>query len=270
MTDWLRTIAATAVVVCALSGSTPRAQAPSTGPGSGIWAGVYTDEQAKRGESAGAGCTACHGSGLVRGRAPALVGDEFIGRWNGRTLDALFEKIQKTMPRNSPGTLSAQDTADIMAHVLQLNNVPIGTKELPVDQAALATIAIVRPAATAAPAMADSGIWNGIYTNAQAKRGEGAAQDKKCTVCHGDNMKGDIGPPLVGAEFLASWNERSLGELFDLIQKTMPDNQPGILSRQEIADLIAHLLELNNVPAGDKEVPIDTTVLSHIKISTAK
>jgi mono/diheme cytochrome c family protein len=264
-----RTLSASAVVlaVCVFSAITSQAQAPAAAASPGIWAGVYTEAQAKRGEAAAGVCAGCHGVDLVEGRAPALGGQDFIERWSNRTLAVLFDKIQNTMPRSAPGTLSAQETADIMARVLQLNKVPAGAKELPADAAALAPIAIVHAPATQAAVIADSAIWSGVYTDAQAKRGEGAAESKHCVVCHGDNMTGDVGPALVGAEFLGNWNQKSLGDLFDLIHKTMPDNMPGTLSQQDTADLIARLLQLNKVPAGDKDVPTDMTALSHIKIS---
>jgi mono/diheme cytochrome c family protein len=272
VTTCTRALAASTVVVavCAFSARTSHAQAPAAAARPGIWAGVYTDAQAKRGESAAGVCAGCHGADLVEGRAPALGGQDFIERWNDRTLDVLFDKIQKTMPRSAPGTLSAQDTADIMARVLQLNKVPAGAKELPADAAALAPIAIVHAPATRAAVIADSVIWSGVYTDAQAKRGESAAESKHCVVCHGDNMTGDVGPALVGTEFLGNWNQKSLGDLFDLIHKTMPDNMPGTLSQQDTADLIARLLQLNKLPAGDKEVPTDMTALSHVKISATK
>jgi mono/diheme cytochrome c family protein len=271
MAGCTRTLAASAVVLTvSFSVNTAQAQAPAAAAGPGIWAGVFTEAQAKRGEAATGVCAACHGTDLVRGRAPTLGGQDFIERWSSRTLDVLFDKIQRTMPRNAPGTLSAQDTADIIARVLQLNKVPTGAKELPTDAAALALIAIVHAPATEPTVMADSVIWSGVYTDAQAKRGEGAAQSKNCVVCHGDNLTGDVGPSLVGTEFLGNWNQKSLGDLFDLIHKTMPDNMPGTLNEQEIADLIARLLQLNKVPAGDKDVPTDMTALSHIKISPTK
>jgi mono/diheme cytochrome c family protein len=260
--------AAVVWAVCAFSAVTSRAQsaAPAAG-GPGIWSGVYTEAQARRGEAAGGSCTGCHGSGLVNGRAPALSGPDFLKNWGGRSVGVLFDKIHKTMPRNAPGTLSVQDAADIIAHILQLSKVPAGAKELPTDMDALNQIAIGEPSAVQ-NIMADSAIWIGVYTDAQAKRGEGAADSKKCTVCHGDNMTGDVGPSLVGDEFLTNWNQKSLGDLFDLIHKTMPDNMPGTLSSQETADLIARLLQLNKVPAGEKEVPTDMDVLGHIKISS--
>src|SRR6266545_1555748 len=70
--------------------------------------------------------------------------------------------------------------------------------------------AVAAPAAAAAP-QAASGIWSGVYTDAQAKRGEGVA-NKTCISCHGPELiGGEAGPTLVGLEFLGNWNSLSLG-----------------------------------------------------------
>jgi mono/diheme cytochrome c family protein len=111
---------------------------------SGIWGGVYTEAQAKRGQEASgrSWCTSCHGSDLSGGEAPPLVGDDFLSNWNMETVGYLYERIQTTMPADKPGSLSPQDTADIVARVLQLNKFPAGQTELPSDISMLSKIAI--------------------------------------------------------------------------------------------------------------------------------
>jgi S-disulfanyl-L-cysteine oxidoreductase SoxD len=142
---WMHVVAAAAVVwaVCAFSAVTSRAQAPATA-GSGVWSGVYTDVQAKRGEAtANKVCSSCHGVDLMGGEAgPALVGLEFLGNWNQQSLGDFFDRIHSTMPADAPGSLSLQDTADIIARVLQLNKFPAGQKDLPTDMNALGQIKI--------------------------------------------------------------------------------------------------------------------------------
>jgi len=120
------------------------AQEPAAGAASGIWSGVYTDAQAKRGEAtANQRCTSCHGADLMGGEAgPALVGLEFLGNWNQQSLGDLFDRIHSTMPADAPGSLSLQDTSDIVARVLQLNKFPTGQTELPSDMGALGKIKI--------------------------------------------------------------------------------------------------------------------------------
>ena len=125
--------------------------------------------------------------------------------------------------------------------------------------------AAATPGAAAAP-QAASGIWSGIYTDAQAKRGEGVA-NKTCVSCHGaELMGGEAGPTLVGLEFLGNWNSLSLGDLFDRIHSTMPADAPGSLNLQDTGDLIAYVLKLNKYPAGQKELPTDMAALGQVKI----
>ena len=96
-----------------------------------VWDGVYNDAQAERG---GAKywqyCAMCHGHDQEgNGEAPPLVG-HFIPDWDGTSLADLFEKVQTTMPLFAPGTLSTNDTADILAFLLKANNFPSGAKTL--------------------------------------------------------------------------------------------------------------------------------------------
>jgi mono/diheme cytochrome c family protein len=157
MNKWMHVVAGAAVVwaVCAFSVVTSRAQAPAAPAAaaaqeaaptaaSGVWSGVYSDVQAKRGETkATKACASCHGADLMGGEAgPALVGLEFLGNWNQQSLGDLFDRIHSTMPADAPGSLSLQDTADVIARVLQLNKFPAGQKELPTDMNALGQIKI--------------------------------------------------------------------------------------------------------------------------------
>ena len=117
----------------------------------------------------------------------------------------------------------------------------------------------------AAPA-AGSGIGSGVYTDAQAKRGEGVA-NKMCVSCHGAELAGgEAGPTLVGLEFLGNWNSLTLGDLFDRIHSTMPADAPGSLSNQDTGDVIAYVLKLNKYPAGEKELSTDMSALGQVKI----
>jgi len=110
-----------------------------------VWDGVYTPDQATRGKAAyGKHCASCHGDTLDgSGQIPELYGDEFKGRWDGQTLDDLFEKIQSSMPADRPGQLSRKQNADILAFLLTFNGFPSGAKELPTDAATLQKIHFV-------------------------------------------------------------------------------------------------------------------------------
>lgn len=119
----------TGAVLAGLVGAGVAAQ----GPGKTVADGVYTAEQAKRGAMAYADqCAACHGEKLEgNGAMPPLAGEDFAKMWSGRTVAELFEKTHTTMPMTAPGTLTEQQTADIVAYMLQVGSHPAGTSELP-------------------------------------------------------------------------------------------------------------------------------------------
>jgi mono/diheme cytochrome c family protein len=112
--------------------------------GTSVWSGVYTDEQAKRGEAlSNKLCTSCHGPDLSGGEAgPTLVGLEFVGNWNSLTVADFYDRVHATMPADAPGTMTPQQTTDITAYVFKLNKYPAGKTELPTDLALLKGIKI--------------------------------------------------------------------------------------------------------------------------------
>lgn len=95
--------------------------------------GVYSSGQAGRGEALFQSiCTTCH--------APdRFTGKEFVSAWSGKPLSELFKAVQ-TMPEDNPGSLNAQQYADVMAYFLRLNEFPTGSEELKGDAAVLAGI----------------------------------------------------------------------------------------------------------------------------------
>jgi mono/diheme cytochrome c family protein len=107
---------------------------------------VYSDAQAGRGKKGYiTHCAECHNEGLQGGDlAPALKGDDFLLQWNDKSMAELFERTQKTMPQSNPGGLMPQETADILAYVLQVNRMPAGQADLPSDAAALKPITITK------------------------------------------------------------------------------------------------------------------------------
>lgn len=93
-----------------------------------VWDGVYTTEQVQRGEKLAANqCVACHGDRLTGGEsAPPLAGDLFNANWDGVMLLDLFDRVRMTMPLDKPGSLSRQQTADLLAYMLSLGKFPSG------------------------------------------------------------------------------------------------------------------------------------------------
>jgi mono/diheme cytochrome c family protein len=113
-------------------------------------------------------------------------------------------------------------------------------------------------------------VWDGVYTEAQATRGE-AIYYQRCGACHGPSLEGgDMTPPLVGGTFTSTWNDLALSELFERIRITMPLNEPSTLSRQQTADVLAFLLKSNKWPAGPTELPREIEPLKDIQIQALK
>jgi mono/diheme cytochrome c family protein len=113
-------------------------------------------------------------------------------------------------------------------------------------------------------------LWDGVYTQEQAKRGE-ATYGERCAQCHGaDLMSGDSVPPLAGTDFLSTWNTKTVGDLFDRIRTSMPADQPGTLNRQQTADIVAYLLSANKFPAGKTELATQSDSLKQIQFDAFK
>lgn len=120
----------------------------------------------------------------------------------------------------------------------------------------LALISFVTATNTAL-ARQQASVWEGVYTEAQAVRGEQVYQDE-CTFCHLDDLMGDaFATPLVEDTFTARWEDANVGDLMTVIQVTMPADRPATLSNEAVADVIAFLLKMNDYPAGDRELAAD-------------
>jgi quinoprotein glucose dehydrogenase len=109
--------------------------------------GAYTAEQAKRGENQyQQDCSSCHGATLEGSEAgTALIGTDFIGNWTGKTVADLFDYVRSKMPKDSPGRLSRQEYADVIAYILGANLYPEGRQELKSDAETLQQIRIEAP-----------------------------------------------------------------------------------------------------------------------------
>ena len=57
-----------------------------------------------------------------------------------------------------------------------------------------------------------------------------------------------MAPGLTGGEFTANWNDLTLGDLFERMRISMPQNNPGSLSRQQNADILAFILTKGELP----------------------
>jgi mono/diheme cytochrome c family protein len=107
-----------------------------------VWDGVYNEEQAQRGRAVFLDqCSNCHGRDLEGAdMTPPLTGGVFMSNWDGLTLGDLADRIRVSMPLNSPGTLSRQQTVDVVAYILRFDQFPAGKEELPRETPALKQI----------------------------------------------------------------------------------------------------------------------------------
>jgi mono/diheme cytochrome c family protein len=101
----------------------------------------------------------------------------------------------------------------------------------------------------------------GVYSEEQARRGDGLYQ-QYCSLCHGESTAS--APRLVGDDFMRTWEASTVGDLFDRIRQSMPENAPGSLTPQQNADIVSYLLGANKFPAGASELPSDSEPLKRI------
>jgi cytochrome c len=122
--------------------------------------------------------------------------------------------------------------------------------------------------------------WDGVFTNAQAGRGR-VAYEQHCANCHGSDLGGlpqevryagqlSRTPSLVGDAFVSKWEGLTLGDLHERIQISMPQERPGSLPAQTIADILAFMLQEEHCPAGATELPALRSELRTIAFLKAK
>lgn len=115
-------------------------------PAHTVWDSVYTSAQATRGDSLykALGCVKCHGPALAGGDdGSPLVGTEFQGNWDGKTLQDLFDQIRNSMPPDNPKSVPRDQVVDIVGYLLSKNQFPAGGRTLPDSSERLTDIKVV-------------------------------------------------------------------------------------------------------------------------------
>ena len=131
----------------------------------------------------------------------------------------------------------------------------------------VACLVLLTAAAGIAVAQAPTTTANGVYTAAQAERGN-AAYQQSCAVCHGGVLQGEEeNPPLSGRHFNTSWGGKPVSALYGFINSQMPLGQPGSVGTAAEADIVAYILQVNKFPAGQAELPPDSNVMGTITIN---
>ena len=132
----------------------------------------------------------------------------------------------------------------------------------------LATVLVLNNTVHAQPPTGS--VWSGVYTQAQSDRGK-ALYSEQCASCHGGELTGgEMAPPLAGGEFMAGWDGLTVGDLFERIRISMPQNSPGSLSGQQNADILAFILNAAKFPVGETELPKEAGILKTIKFEVKK
>ena len=96
------------------------------------------------------------------------------------------------------------------------------------------------------------------YTSAQADLGK-AVYATHCAACHGSKMLGtddgmDDAPSLIGARFDSHWRSRPQA-LYLKIKRSMPQDDPGSLSNDQAAEVVAMILRANRVAPSTVSAP---------------
>ena len=110
-------------------------------------------------------------------------------------------------------------------------------------------------------------VWSGVYSDAQAARGE-TEYVSRCASCHKDDLSG-YQSILKGDRFMNEYREATLYRLFDKMKTQMPPENPNGLPADTYRDVTAFVLRANSYPAGEKDMPADKEALDKIFI-TAK
>jgi mono/diheme cytochrome c family protein len=121
-----------------------------------------------------------------------------------------------------------------------------------------------------AQAVAARTVWDGVYTEEQASRGQ-AQYTSACASCHAADLRGgSTAPSLVEESFAFQWADTTVGELLERTRRLMPSDRPNSLSSQTYRDIVAFILQANKFPPGEKELDTDIDGLRQILITAKK
>ncbi|MGA2057070.1 MAG: c-type cytochrome [Bradyrhizobium sp.] len=279
------TIAAATVLLAAASPALAQTGAGSGDAGSRVYA---------------ANCAACHqvgGTGMagafppLAGHVPDLLkqadGRAYVGKVLLFGLEGEISVNGNTYAGQMPpwNALSDDDIAAVLNYVSTAwdngKSLPAGSKPFTSDEIKTlratpltsAQVYALRSGAAGvgAPATATSNGAGGTapvsFTADQATRGSDIYADR-CVQCHGDTLdNGEFGgAPLNGKYFKQHWGGGTAAGLVAFMKAKMPPDRPGSLTDQSYADLTAFLLDANEYPKGDKELPPDSAAQQKLSL----
>lgn len=118
---------------------------------------------------------------------------------------------------------------------------------------------ILLPGIASAQAAGAATIWDGVYTNSQALRGQRLVE-ANCSACH-------TATEWSSPSFMNVWSGRPVDDLHEFLSQAMPLDSPGKLKESEYADIVAYMLSLNHAPVGQKELPAESAALARIRVT---
>ena len=112
-------------------------------------------------------------------------------------------------------------------------------------------------------------VWDGIFTEAQASRGE-AAYGRSCAACHKEDLLGaGTAPALAGDAFFQRWNESTVDDVVQTMRSSMPQDAPNSLAAQVYVDIMTYLLKASGSPTGAGELMADRDRLKLVRVTSA-
>jgi cytochrome c553 len=196
-------------------------------------------------------CSVCHGRRLEGMRnVPRLAGlhPAYIVRQLYVYQDGRRRGDNATLMQEAVDNLNDDDIINVAAYLASLD--PATTSGRPDVQEPVARTT-----------------KDGVFTADQAKDGSGLYQ-QYCSICHGSGLGGkETAPALAGPVFLANWTGLTVNDLFERIRVTMPSDNPGTLSRDQVSQVVAFILNANKSPAGQTELPRESEALKAITIA---
>lgn len=103
---------------------------------------AFTEAQSKAGQATYRElCQICHGSSLANGQfGTPLRGSFFRNNWAGKSVGELQQFIYEKMPPDKVQSLSAEQTAQVLAYILSRNDLQPGDTPLAGDSKALGAL----------------------------------------------------------------------------------------------------------------------------------
>jgi len=112
-------------------------------------------------------------------------------------------------------------------------------------------------------------VWDGVFTDAQASRGE-AAYSRSCAACHKEDLLGGGSAPAVAGEaFFRRWNESTVDDVVQTMKSSMPQDAPNSLGAQVYVDIITYLLKASGSPSGSGELTAERERLKLVRVTPA-